>query len=302
MPDHAREIAGNFYSILRDEVIEGNPRLSPAEQRSLQGHYGLMMATKDQPSLVIGEVYIGRRAEPVREILRSKVPVVFDAGCGYGSESYLFASLGAQVIAVDRSENQIEIARKRMKYFEERLEKELRITFLVADLNTYQPSTDNLSLTWVASVLAAMPDQDDFLRRVYAATRPGGAVMITDMNLGNPLFLVNEWRRRRNNMRRSRAFRYEADYAGMLSRTKRSGARYFPTEEGPIVDDVQFFTAGTLGRLLQKQGFHVLKPHWFGFLPPRANRHTRLILERVFSKLPAIRAMGYFYLLAGIKA
>lgn len=158
----------------------------------------------------------------------------------FGSESFLFAAAGARVLAVDRDPRKIAAARKRQAYYEEVFGRPLEITFGKADLDVYDPTLRELSLTWLASVLANVGDQEAFLERVFQATRLGGRVMITDMNLLNPLFLFKEWRRRRRGSRRSATFRRQASFPGMFFRRRRSGARYFPDAPGKPFDDAQF--------------------------------------------------------------
>ncbi len=294
-------IALDFYSELRREVMAGNSCLGSDEQAMLQGHYNVMMNPEKYPVGLSSEIYSARRSHAVREIMALQDPVVLDAGCGYGSESFLFASLGARVLAVDRSTAQIGIAVKRKKYYEEKFGTPLDITFEAADLNTYTPSSGNISLTWIASVLAAIEDQDDFMRRVYSSTCPGGRVMITDMNLMNPLFLLNEWRRRRRAVKANAGFARNADFRRMLARRDRKGAAYYPSAAGEPFDDVQFFTARTLSALLKRIGFYPQGTAFSGFMPPRPRWQLSASMERLFSNMPFLRRFGYFYLVAASK-
>lgn len=295
------QIAHAYYAALRKEVTEGNPWLTADEQRQLQSHYDVMMDAVHNPPELAATIYSSRRAPAVRAIREGDNPIVFDAGCGYGSESFLFAALGAKVLAVDRSTEQIAIARKRQQYYENLFARPLAITFVNADLNRYTPQYTNLSLTWLASVLAAIPDQDGLLTRIHCATRDGGQIMITDMNLLNPLFLINEWRRRQRNLSASPEFARHANFAAMLRRKERTGARYFERADGTLVDDVQFFTTGTLSRLLRKVGFVPLRPAYSGWLPPRLYRPGFATVETAMNRVPVLRSLAYFYLVTGQK-
>ncbi len=296
-----RALARQFYFILRREVMGGNPGLDREEQERLRRHYPIMANPRRYPPILAAEIYAGRRAHPIRAILESTDPVVFDAGSGFGSESFLFAALGARVLSVDRSAEQLAIARKRQGFFETLFGKKLDITFEVADLQEYRLSWDGISLTWLASVLAAVRDQGALLTNVADHTREGGLVMVTDMNLANPLFLLGEWRRRRRGKTRSRLFRDEADFLRMFRRKERIGARYFPAEQGDDFDDVQFFTSGTLSRLLRETGFTPRRTSFHGFVPPRLSRGPLARLERALGRLPLVRSLGYFYVVTGEK-
>jgi SAM-dependent methyltransferase len=260
-----------------------------------------MNSKKLPPGLTI-IIYSNRRAPAVMSILEQQHPIVFDAGCGYGSDSFLFASLGAKVLAVDISPEQLSIAEKRKSYFEKEVfKKKLDVTFRVADLNEYSPEIPGISLTWIASVLAALTDQEDFLKRVYAGTREGGRVVVTDMNLGNPLFLLKEWMRRHRAKVESPEFARQADFWRMVQRRGRSGARFFPLRGEGRFDDVQFFTPGSLEALLRQVGFRVARTGFCGFVHPQVYLPLLTPLEVSMARVPILKNLGYFYTVTGIK-
>jgi len=286
---------------LRNEVAQGNPYLEPDDQKKLRDHYPVMLDLKHYLPEVAAMIYSSRRSHAVKAILDTESPYVFDAGCGYGSESFLFAALGAKVLAVDISAEQIKIAKKRQHYYEEVFGKILDITFIAADLEEYILEMKNLSLTWFASVLAAVRNQNKFLKMAYDVTRPGGQIMITDMNLLNPLFLIREWYRRQQAKNDSPKLAEYSNFLAMLKREGRIGARYFPTNNGRYFDDVQFFSPLTLSRLLSNTGFTPRSVVFSGFVPPHLWQLGLNSLEDVFSRVPLLRWFGYFYLVAGIK-
>lgn len=152
MPTSPYHLALDFYAHLRREVTQANAHLSRDDARQLQAHYPVMMSPQSNPVELAATIYAQRRQFPVAAILATEKPVVFDAGCGYGSESFLFASLGARVLAVDLDAEKIRIARLRQPYYQEALQKQLDIEFHVADLDTYTPPVDNLrSRGWLPS-------------------------------------------------------------------------------------------------------------------------------------------------------
>mgnify|MGYP001001728139 CR=1 FL=1 len=290
-------IVADFYIMLREEIRNGNPLLSEDENALLRSHYETMLRYMNLPPEIAGAVYTARRIPPVREIQKTDNPFVFDAGCGYGSESFLFAFLGTRVVAVDR-EAQIDIAKKRQVYYENKFQKKLDVEFVAGDLNDFIPPA-GLSLTWLASVLAAIPDQNNFLKKVYQATRPGGAVMITDMNILNPLFMFGEWKRRCRGRKRSADFAKNANFWAMLFRKGRIGARYFLCEDGSCFDDVQFFSGRSLSQLCREIGFLPQVIH-VGYGPPGFIGNTARALT-ILNKIPVISELGYFYLVTGYK-
>ena len=163
------DIADSFYASLRQEVIEGNPHLNEMEQIKLRRYYPVMVNHKCYPPDLVAMVYSSRRCHAVRVILESKDPVVLDAGCAFGSESFLFASLGAKVFAIDNCGERIAIAEKRKSYYEELFERPLNIKFILSNLEEYVPEAKNISLTWLASVLAAIRDQRGLLQKMTAS-------------------------------------------------------------------------------------------------------------------------------------
>lgn len=298
-----RALTRKFYGQLWTEVHGGKSGLRDEQLTRLREHYPVMMAPDRYPVALVTTIYTQRRAPAVAAILATERPVVFDAGCGYGSESFLFAALGAKVLAVDTEAEKIAIARARKPYFERHFDRSLDIEFEVADLDHHTPVRDDISITWIASVLANVPSQDSFLTRLHGVTRPGGQVMITDMNLLNPLFLWKEHRRRRQGAQRSSDFAREADFGAMFWRRNRRGARYFPTSEGgDPFDDAQFFWRHTLARLLRQTGFDPGPTHYSGFVPPLPGLPDLSSLEPWLDHIPVIRCGAYFYLMSGFKS
>ena len=298
----AESFTHSFHALLRRELSAGNPDLTPAEQKHLRSHYPTLMNPQRFPLPLVAAIYSQRRAPAVAAIVASRKPVVLDAGCGYGTESFLFAGAGGQVLAVDRSPEQIAIARKRRPFYERHLGVSLDIEFSAADLDGYAPERNDLSLTWLASVLAAIQDQERLLRRIYDATRDGGELMVTDMNLLNPLFVIQEWRRRQRLKQISAEFARQANYFEMVQRRSRRGARCFPGDREGTVDDVQFFRPGTLARLLRSTGFSPSHASFSGLVPPVSIGFDPAWLESLIARAPLLKRFGYFYLMRGRRA
>jgi hypothetical protein len=150
-------------------------------------------------------------------------------------------------------------------------------------------------------VLAAVREQNRLLERIYSVTCRKGEIMISDMNLLNPLFLSCEWRRRRQAKRRNPEFARTANFLTMVMRRGRKGAQYFGNKKEEFFDDAQFFSSFTLRNLLASVGFKPYLTAFSGFVPPELFRFGLGPMEHMFSRLPVIRALGYFYVVGGIR-
>ena len=181
-----------FYQVLQKEIIEGNPFLSSQDMQSLRNHRPRLINPKPYPPEYIRYVYLSRRMPAINAILNDKNPIVIDGGCGYGSDSLMFAFFGARVTGVNYSEKELKIAEKRKEYYEKILMKDLPITFIKDDLDLFNPCVEKITLTWFSSVLAAIKDQDRLLKSVYEKTKPGRCIAVTDYNLLHPPFLFQE--------------------------------------------------------------------------------------------------------------
>ena len=282
--------AADFYRCLRTEVVEGNPALSKSENELLRAHYPIMMQECSYPMRLAQRIYAARRQHAVAAVRAAESPVVFDAGCGYGSESFLFAMLGARVIAVDLSPAQIAIAERRRAYYES-LNKPLAIEFIVADLDSYVPPESDLSLTWLASVLPSIKNKLEFLRRVGSATRRGGRVLITDLSMANPMFALSEHRRGHFGDGRLSWVRPLLD---RLQRQPHEACRY---PIGPDNPDgyAQFLDSRRLAALLISSGFTVSVVDHAGFAPPQILGSFSAGAEAWIGQLPWITRFGLFY-------
>jgi SAM-dependent methyltransferase len=297
--DSPEESIRKFHGALRREVLEGNPFLGPEEQSILRDYHPLLGSPGRYPPELVESIYLNRRAAPAKLIRERPDSVVLDAGCGVGTDSILFAALGAKVVAVNLSAEELGVAERRVRYYEKTWGRRLEVRLVRGDLNRYAPDED-LSLAWLASILAVIKDQETLLERIFRSTRRRGEIMVVDYNLLHPPFLWGEWRRRSCARSRSPEFSRQAYYWAMVRRRGRRGARFFPLTEGGLFDDAQFFTPGTLRSLLRKVGFRVLPPRFSG-CTPLSSAPVSTSLENILSRLPGWKVLGRAYLMAGVK-
>lgn len=110
--DQILSFVRQFYKILQEELINGNPFLQSEDQNKLRNHRPLIVDPGHYSPDLVAANYVNRRTRAAEAIWSSRESNVFDAGCGYGSDSFLFASLGARVLSVDASPENIDIAKK----------------------------------------------------------------------------------------------------------------------------------------------------------------------------------------------
>ncbi len=100
--------------------------------------------------------------------------VIGDLGCGTGHLTRLLAPFARRVTAIDRSPAMLEIARKRLSDCD-------NVDVREADLGSLPIETGRLDLAIVSLVLHYVVDLDRTLSEVHRVLRPGGRILILDM-------------------------------------------------------------------------------------------------------------------------
>jgi SAM-dependent methyltransferase len=105
---------------------------------------------------------------------------ILDLGAGTGTGTIALAHRfrGAEVIALDVSEQML--ARIRARAFD--LDLADRVRTLQADLDEAWPAVDPVDLVWASMSLHEMGDPDRLLADVRATIRPGGLVALAEMD------------------------------------------------------------------------------------------------------------------------
>lgn len=124
-----------------------------------------MLATRQ--SLGYGGIvaFLDRRLGGVRSAL--------EVGTGYGVYALYLARRGIDVLAVNLEPNYIEVARTRAATLGL-----AHVRFEMGDVLT-APLRDGWDLVLASEVIEHLPDDVGMLRRLYAAVRPGGLLILT---------------------------------------------------------------------------------------------------------------------------
>ena len=126
-------------------------------------------------------------AEPLRAVrtdierlVDSPVRSILDLGAGTGTGTFglLQHFAGAQVFAVDASEEMLEGLRRRA----ETLGLAHRVATLCVDLDQAVPELEPVDLAWASASLHHLADPDRTLAQVVAAIRPGGLLAVVELS------------------------------------------------------------------------------------------------------------------------
>lgn len=162
------------------------------------------------------EFFYHHYAKPMCIILRSLFkdnaePCILDLGCGSGTQSILFALLGAKVVSVDIDSKALELFELRKKLYEKVSGKELNITIVCN--NTFEFKYENFGLyNGVYSLFAfnMMQPSAKLLDNICPYIENGGVFIIQD---GNKNAIINRLFRPRQVMSKNK-LEYEFDKRG----------------------------------------------------------------------------------------
>ncbi len=113
-----------------------------------------------------------------------KPPRLLDAGCGFGTFAMMFGTVGAEVVGVDLRPDRLDAAEKRLEFHRLTTGTSLRVSYERADVT--KPRGEWFDLVWVYNALSHIEPVDPFLAQVRAQLRPGGLLVIGDINGGHP--------------------------------------------------------------------------------------------------------------------
>jgi 2-polyprenyl-3-methyl-5-hydroxy-6-metoxy-1,4-benzoquinol methylase len=121
-----------------------------------------------------------------RWLARRERPRVLDAGSGFGTYSMLYAAMGAEVVGVDLRPDRLDTAERRLA-FRRSNGGDLDVRFERGDLTATWPR--DYDLVWVYNALSHIEPLAAFLSAVCTHLRPGGVLVIGDINGANPSHL-----------------------------------------------------------------------------------------------------------------
>jgi SAM-dependent methyltransferase len=287
------EIVLRFTSLLREELAFRSANGMDAE--SLREYYPNLFTTDDQ-LIPLGALGYAQRLEPALEYLRAlpNSARVLDTGCGYGTESLLFALLGKQVVGVELVPERAALAKTRIPFFASVSGDSFTIRFENANAFRFLKGTEPADMIWAMEAISHIYPPEDFFRSAFDTLKPGGRLIISDPNSLNPLAWL-------------RSVKIRGSIRHAPHRRFRDPETDLPVDYG----QERIFSLFTLKLLLASVGFTISRTHVSGFLCtsllPRAVVTKRIAytifsrLQRVAMSMPVIRGLGSIYTLVAIK-
>ena len=111
-------------------------------------------------------------------------PAVLDAGSGFGTFAMLYAAVGADVTAVDLRPDRLEGAERRLEFYRKSTGEALRVHNQRADLT--REWDREYDLVWVYNALSHIDPLDPFLAATRKHLKPGGVLVVGDINGAHP--------------------------------------------------------------------------------------------------------------------
>ena len=128
--------------------------------------------------------WIARRLEKVRPGDQVRV---LDAGSGFGTYAMLYAAMGAAVTGVDVRPDRLSAAERRLAYHARETGEVLDVRYERADATREWPR--DYDLVWVYNALSHIDPLDGFLEATRRHLRPGGVLVVGDINGSHPAHL-----------------------------------------------------------------------------------------------------------------
>jgi 2-polyprenyl-3-methyl-5-hydroxy-6-metoxy-1,4-benzoquinol methylase len=283
-----------FCELLRDELNYQSAH--GLDIQALRRYYQNLFLTDGTPS-PLGVYGYASRLAPALQSLGEAEPTVrlLDAGCGYGTESLLFALLGAKVTGVELVSERTELARLRRDFYQKRVSASLSAQFINADIIRYLKRAGPFDVIWIMEAISHIHPLEAFLPLAYQRLSPGGLLITSDPNALNPITLYRAYRIR-----------------GAPRYTLRIKARD-PDSGAPVYEAVErIFSVLDYTRMLSKTGFEVRQVSMSGFLGasfvPLSLRKSKPVftmltsVQKILQTLPALRLMGTVYTVVAQKA
>jgi 2-polyprenyl-3-methyl-5-hydroxy-6-metoxy-1,4-benzoquinol methylase len=191
--NETRDVHAGFDAFLRWTLEVERPAartfLTPELAEPFERYYKALPGPRDRESIrrYLRGFWRSEGGWAARWLARRERPRVLDAGSGFGTSSMLYAAMGAEVVGVDLRPDRLETAERRLAFHAQSTGTRLDVRYERGDLTAAWPR--DYDLVWVYNALSHIEPLPDFLRAVCAHLRPGGVLVVGDINGANPTHL-----------------------------------------------------------------------------------------------------------------
>lgn len=160
--------------------------LSPEIVGAFSDYYKRLPARGDEAAIrhFVRGTWRGDSGWTSRWLGNRERPAVLDAGSGFGTFAMLYAAVGAEVTAVDLRPDRLQGAEERLAFYQKSTGEALAVRNLRADLTRDWDRT--YDLVWVYNALSHIDPLDPFLTAVREHLKPGGVLVVGDINGAHP--------------------------------------------------------------------------------------------------------------------
>ena len=280
--EHLRD----FYSTLIDELnyLANN---ATADEELITQYYKRLL--NESESQQFYQYNWQRRIQPMVQLLhtiprREESWRILDAGCGVGTESFLWASLrdDVEVIGVDISTARLKAASARRPFYEQQVGRPLSVKFCDQSVFTVLKEK-TFDLIWTMEAISHIDPAEAFIAASYASLKTGGHLVISDSHFLNPAMLWRIFKLRRKGIKHT----------------------YKTTSAGETVSyaEERLFSVPRLTRVLYQAGFNTVQAQISVYFPPRLLASSLFFqaADRMLNRLPLVRYLGGIYTISAHK-
>lgn len=196
--------------------------------------------------------YYRRQTDEIMELLRRNPGArVLEIGCGTGTESLWMAMQGAQVDAIELSQERYRTAMARKAVLERELGRTLQCRFInetVFEMAVTQP----YDVLWMEQTFHHLEPREAMVDKLVAIVRRGGHIVVSEANGLNPLLQAQLWAQRGFSFKTVRHF---VDHKG---------------REHPYGDE-RVLSARSLSRLFRRRGVEQVSLEHYRLFPSGPN-------------------------------
>lgn len=273
------EIASIFFTEIKKEIIVSEKIYGSVDADQLKNYY--QYSSKSEANFKYSR---HRYADTIQFLIHNikKDYKVLDAGCGVGSESILCSLLGGRITGIDIS-SRLDVAKKRISYYEDRYNATLNIDFLQKSVFDHSGKYD---LIWVNEAISHIHPAERFFQIAYKNLRKNGILLISDGNNLNPKIFIN----------------------AKISQKRRGGMIYTKKDLNtgkliPYAHERKFSVFEI--RNISSKLFKFEKLYYIGYLPflifNKFPKFSRFIEDEVVKKIVLIKILAGGYILKLIK-